>query len=110
MRGRRLWRAIVHSFELGPDELIVLESACRTLDLVVRMDAALIDAPLLVAGSMGQKREHPLISESRQQRANMARLLAQLKLPEPDILNVARQGTRSVTARTAAQARWAKHG
>lgn len=107
-RGRRLWREVVSDFDLGSDELILLESACRTLDLVVKIDAALLNESLLVAGSMGQQRENPLLSESRQQRAVLARLLLQLKLPEPDLLKDARSNVRSVDARRAAQARWSR--
>ena len=98
--GRRLWRDVVSAYELRPDELILLDSACRTADLVVRLEAAMEGQPLTVRGSMGQEREHPLLSEARQQRSLLARLFAQLKLPDADAEPVANQ------QRDAAMARW----
>ncbi|NYG05718.1 hypothetical protein BJ986_000205 [Phycicoccus badiiscoriae] len=93
--------------ELRPDEVLVLEHAARTVDLLARIDEALVSAPLTVKGSMGQIVEHPLVSESRAQRATLARLLAQLKLLDSDDARVvAVAGRRTSRARAAAQARW----
>ena len=100
--GRRLWKRVVSAYELRPDELVLLESACRTADLVVRLEAAMEGQPLTVRGSMGQQREHPLLSEARQQRGLLARLLAQLKLPDEGTV----PNKRSEQARHAAMARW----
>jgi len=52
---------------------------------------------------MGQQREHPPLSEARQQRGQLARFLAQLKLPDEDGLS-----STSTKARKAAQARWSR--
>lgn len=82
--ARGLWRSVLKAYNLRPDELVLLESACWTLDFVARLDAELVDAPLTVRGSMGQERENPLLSERRQQSAHLARLMAQLKLPDLD--------------------------
>jgi hypothetical protein len=57
--------------------------------------------PLVVKGSMGQEREHPLLSEARQQKGLMARLLAQIKLPDEQLPSI-----RTEQARHAAHARW----
>lgn len=65
---------------LRADEMLILESACRTLDLLARLDAALESAPLTVGGSAGQEREHPLLSEVRQHRALLAAHLRQLDI------------------------------
>jgi hypothetical protein len=106
-----LWRQTVDAYDLRVDERAVLENACRVTDTLARLDAALVDAPLTVAGSMGQQREHPLLSEARQQRALLGRLLAQLRLPDADDLGDLRARERSVHARRAAQSRWAQaHG
>ena len=91
---------------MRPDELIVLENAAKTIDLVAKLDLAMADQPLVVPGSQGQLREHPLLSEQRQQRALLARLLAQLKLPESDELDAFRGQQRQDSARSAARARW----
>lgn len=106
--GRRLWKRIVSAYELRPDEAFVLESACQTLDTATQLEDAMKGQPLMVKGSMGQMREHPLLSEARQQRALLARLLAQLKLPEEGTATRfdPRGMDRSLQARNAAQARW----
>lgn len=98
----RLWRRIVGVYELREDEL-VLEHACHAADTIALLEAGMKGAPLLVSGSMGQQREHPLLPEARQQRGQLARLLAQLKLPDEDRLS-----STSAKARKAAQARWAR--
>lgn len=104
--GRSLWRRITGDFELREDEITVLEAACRTFDTIARLDAELVDAPLTVPGSAGQLREHPLLSEVRQQRALLARLLHQLHLPDSEALGAYRGGQRSTQARAAAAKRW----
>lgn len=104
-QGRKLWRNVTKRYELRPDELILLEHAARTVDLVAGLESAMEGQPLTVKGSMGQEREHPLLSEARQQRALMARLLGQLKLPDEGVVDGL--GTaRSVAARDAARSRW----
>jgi hypothetical protein len=108
--GRSLWRRILADFGLREDEKTVLEAACRTADTIARLDAALVDAPLTVPGSAGQLREHPLLSEVRQQRALLGRLLHQLKLPEPEALGWYRDQQRTTQARTAARSRWGVSG
>lgn len=111
LHGRRMWKRVVSAYQLRPDELFVLDSACRTLDTASKLEAAMEGEPLLVKGSMGQMREHPLLSEARQQRALLARLLAQLKLPEDGTAEQYQTGPwsafdRSMNARNAARARW----
>jgi hypothetical protein len=86
---------------LRPDELVLLESAARTFDTIAELQAALVGQPLIVPGSLGQQREHPLISEIRLQRVSLARLLAQLRLPDDDTA----ASVRSTQARAAAFSR-----
>lgn len=105
--GGRLWKAMCADFEFRVDELVVLEAACRTVDALARIDAALVDAPLTVPGSMGQLREHPLLAEARQQRQGLARLLKQLDIPdEGSGMGAARAAARSSRGRHLASARW----
>jgi hypothetical protein len=101
--GKRLWRRIAAAYTLREDELFLLEQACRVADTLALLEAGMKGADLIVAGSMGQLREHPLLSEARQQRALLGRFLAQLKLPDEDGLT-----TASTQARKAAQARWTR--
>lgn len=103
--GRRFWKAVVKEYKLRPDEQIVLQSACKTIDQITELESAMVGQPLVTKGSMGQEREHPLLSEVRQQRALLARAVAQLKLPDPT------SGAKVNQQREAAQSRWAAaHG
>lgn len=104
--GARFWRAVTTENDLRPDEVVLLEAACRTIDTVAQLDEAMRDEPLTVRGSAGQLREHPLLSEARQQRLALSRLLRQLALPEPEEVAEVRDAVRARKARAAARARW----
>lgn len=106
-RGRRFWKEVVSAYELRLDELILLEYAAKTIDLLDDLDVAMTGQPLVTRGSMGQERENPLLSEARQQRAYLNRTLAQLDLP--DVGEAATFG-RINRHRAAAQTRWTHPG
>lgn len=110
--GRKLWREIARSgkYELRPDELRVLEDACREADLIDDLAAEAKGAPKMVRGSQGQDVINPLISELRQHRTALRSLLAALHLPDDDDGSVGAESSRSTGARKAAQARWGKTG
>ena len=101
--GKRLWKRITTAYELREDELVLLDQACRVADTLARLEDGMRGAPLIVTGSMGQQREHPLLSEARQQRALLGRLVAQLKIPDEGGIS-----NRSTQARKAAQVRWSR--
>jgi hypothetical protein len=94
--GRRLWRAAVAAFEFSGPELEVLRTLCTTVDELARIETGLSETnSLIVRGSTGQPRAHPLLEEARRHRAIVARLVAALDLPEPmaaPSLNVTRIG------------------
>ena len=111
--GRKLWRAIVSDWELRPDELAVLESACFEADLLRRLQDELADSPLTAKGSMGQLVEHPVSVALRQHRATQAQLLKQLRVPDRDedgdeepTVTQRKPMSRSEAAKKAAKARW----
>lgn len=112
-KARRIWRDILADHELRTDELRILEDACREVDLIERMEAALVkvddagelENPLVVKGSMGQPASSPLVQEIRQHRNTLKSLFAALNLPDEDHPS----STRSSAARDAAMARW-RHG
>ena len=54
--GAALWRDVLKAYELSPAELAVLARCCRTMDVLARIDAELIDSDLVVEGSVGQLR------------------------------------------------------
>lgn len=107
--GRSLWRSVTERYELRVDEAKVLEEACRTADLVALIDAQLAVDGLVVAGSMGQPRPNPLLTELRGHRQLLARLLAQLAIPDAEVPGVPAAPTSS-RAIKAARARWGSRG
>lgn len=103
-KARRLWNDITDYYDLRPDELRILEDACREVDLVERLESAMSKEELVVRGSMGQPVANGLLGELRAHRSILKGLLAQLKLPdEPGAGRI----SASTQARNAAQARWA---
>jgi hypothetical protein len=104
-KSGRFWRDVVGQYSLRPDELRILQDACRECDLIDMLRKEMARAPLYMKGSQGQTCVNPVITELRLHRATLAALLKQLKLPdEMDRVQV----PRSVGARAAAQIRWGK--
>lgn len=85
-KGKSLWHSIVTEYDLGPDDLRILEDACREADLIQRMDERIGEPTFRfeVKGSTNQTRTNPLIQEVRQHRTVLARLLGSLRLRELD--------------------------
>lgn len=108
--GAKLWRQISDpvKYELRPDELRILEDACREADLIDKLEAALKYADFMVTGSQGQDVINPMIPELRQHRATLTSMLLKLKLPddEPESGQTGGENPRSVSARAAANSRW----
>lgn len=110
--GAELWQRVVGEYELAPDELALLLQACRTVDELETMQAALAEGPLLVKGSTGQPRPSGLLAEVRAHRLALVKLLEQLALPEDG--EEAGKTPNQLRASKAAQTRWAlqraRHG
>lgn len=103
-RGLELWRSVLDSHELRPDEMRILEDACREVDLVELLEDALRGAPLTARGSQGQPVANPLVQEVRQHRSLVARLLGLLKLQaegqeEQDALDRSQKARRAALTR-----------
>ena len=105
-RGGKFWATISATYELSDSELELLVETCRLLDEIDALDAAVRVDGVTVLGSAGQVRVHPAVAEARSHRLALARLLAQLALPNEDGA-VIPTGT-ALRARKAAQTRWAK--
>ena len=90
-------------YELSSAELAVLGRCCRTVDVLARIDEELIGSDLVVEGSVGQLRAHPLLAVKAEQERVLDALLRALALPMPDE-DLGRR--RSPAASAAAQARW----
>lgn len=103
--AKTMWGDITRDFDLRADELVILEQACRTLDLVERLERAITDpnSHITAKGSKGQTIVNPLTQEIRQQRACLKTLLAGLGLNNAGDTG---EGSRSANARSLAMARW----
>ena len=108
VEGRRFWREVLSQYLLRPDEVAVLEHACRTLSLIAQLQTELDASGLMVKGSMGQDVANPLLAEIRQQRNLLRALMKQLAIPDEDGGDPG--ALRSINARKAARARWGGGG
>jgi hypothetical protein len=107
--GKRLWAAIAEPYVLTPAELANLAEACRTADELDRLEKAVRALPhIVVSGSTGQPKAHPLLAEVRAHRQLLERLTTALCLPNVD----QREGSTAAQrhARRAAVARWQQRG
>lgn len=107
--ARALWLGVTERWELRPDELRILEDACREATLVDKIEESLKGAELVTDGSTGQMRAHPLLPEVRQHRVAMTSLLSRLALPD-DEAEGRQDAARAEHARAAAIARWGRAG
>lgn len=103
-RAQELWISVTSTYRLRPDELVLLEEACREVDLIERIDARLRLGTITARGAWGAVAAHPLLAEIRQHRGVLARLLASLKLA--DVANQRPADSPSTKARRAANTRW----
>ncbi|MEV7264193.1 hypothetical protein AB0N38_11640 [Micromonospora aurantiaca] len=102
--GLALWAEVTEDFTLGPDEVGALREACRTVDELDDLRAALHGQPMTVSGSQGQPVAHPLLAEVRRHRETLAKLLDALALPAGD--EDAGMTPAQKRAQRAAQQRW----
>lgn len=107
-KARKFWRETVANYEVSAHEALLLEAACREIDIVERLQKELDGANLVVPGSMGQDTAHPLLMEVRMHRAAFAALIKQLALP--DVEDEKPSSPRSRQAQKAAEARWGRAG
>ena len=111
--GKALWRRILKRYDLDRYELEILTLACRQVDDVARLEQ-LIAKGLIVTGSKGQPRLSAAVTEVRQSRLAVARLLGQIAIPVgfdddgPEERPVS--SAASERGRRAARARWSGRG
>jgi hypothetical protein len=88
IEGKRLWETVTGEFSLAaePHKLRILFDACKTADLIKRLDDIAAKSPVTVRGSMGQEVIHPCIAQAQAARMQLAQLLARLNFapPEPE--------------------------
>ncbi len=106
--GRSLWRdpwrTLIDAYEFSPVEVAVLTAACRQADDVARLESVIASDGVIVEGSAGQPRLSAVVTEVRQGRLALARLLSDLAIPADD--DDTRSGSASVGASRAARVRW----
>lgn len=97
--GRTLWDSVTDQFELDPAELALLGQACLTLDELIRLEKAMKTADLLVEGSKGQPVSNPLLTQVREHRRLLDALCRSLALPVDGAqVGARRDGQRSKAA------------
>lgn len=79
--GQRLWQSVMDLYDLDMHEEILLLQACRTKDLLDRLDDELAITGTLITNTKGDNVTNPAIVESRLQSITLTRLLASLRLP-----------------------------
>lgn len=102
-RGTAFWVELHGVLEFNPKETALLAEACRTLDTIDALAAAVESDGLTTTGSMGQTVVHPAVPELRQQQAGFNRLMSAINLPDDDD---AAERFRTARAHAGADARW----
>lgn len=115
-RAKRVWTRTLDNYELREDEMSLLTDFCMEITIVDSLQAALVDAPLMVRASHGGEAINPIYSELRMHRQAAMSLWKALKLPELDAGEETQDNervtpmSREESGRKAANARWAKRG
>jgi hypothetical protein len=106
-RGRGLWLEVQRRFELDPIEEQLLRELCRAVDRADVIAAQLDSAQLVVAGSTGQPRVHPLLGALQAQEKLIDRLCTSLGVSAP---GTAGEGRPRGHPSKAQRVRWARAG
>ncbi len=115
--GTALWEQITgaYNFTAAVEQLYNLEAACRTADVVARLQDVVDSAQVLTTrGSQGQEVAISALAELRQYRNLMISYVKAMQLPADEDTDSAwspsghKPMSRSASARKAAQARWAR--
>jgi hypothetical protein len=77
-KARRLWREVVDTFELMPNELPLLTEVVRCVERLEQLEDVVQEEGVMGADG----RPHPALVEARQQQIILGRLLTTLRLPE----------------------------
>lgn len=81
-RARRLFKAVVAEYELTPSQLELFILACREFSTSENCDKLIQNDGLTVQDRFGQTQPHPLLSQSRNAKANALKLLRSIGLTE----------------------------
>lgn len=106
--GKKLWLDCAPpKYEMRPDELRLLTECCREVDIIDRLEDALRDDDLMVAGQgLRNMVVNPLVSELRQHRATLTTMFRALALPDTSSGIAQKRQLVSEQNTKAARARW----
>lgn len=79
-RGEAVWRAVMTAFELQAHETALLVEICRTVDLLDRLQALVLDQGEVLPWGDGV-RANPALVELRQHRLVLSRMITSLGIP-----------------------------
>jgi hypothetical protein len=79
--GADLWKRITGAYVIDVYEAPLLAAACRQADDVARLEEIIASDGVIVKGSTGQPRLSGAVTEVRQGRLALAKLLGELRLP-----------------------------
>ena len=105
--GKKLWRDIVADFDFTGEahKRRILIDACKTADVIARLEAEAEAQPITTRGSMGQEVISPTLAAAQQARTQLAQLLSKLALPASEEEQAAKQDRISAVRRRAAKLR-----
>lgn len=106
--GLKLWMDCAPpKYEMRPDELRLLTECCREVDIIDRLEDALRNDDLMVAGQgLRDMKVNPLVSELRQHRATLTTMFRALALPDTTSGVAQKRQLVSEQNTKAARARW----
>ena len=102
--GRALWRDLHDDLDFDPHERVLVTQACKQADLVDQLEQVISSDGLTITGSAGQPRLHGAVTELRQCRLALGRLIAMLNIPSGEEQLTPAQ----IRGRNAAEARYAR--
>lgn len=86
--GRAVWRQIVddlpEGWELDGRERRLLTLACRQADDLAALERSIAKHGAMTVGASGQAKLNPAVTEARQARLAVARVLGQIGLPDEE--------------------------
>lgn len=108
--GTKLWLDCAPpKYTMRPDELRLLTECCREVDIIDRLEDALRDDDLMVAGQgLRNMVVNPLVSELRQHRATLTTMFRALQLPDSSSGVAQKRQLVSEQNTKAARTRWDK--
>lgn len=101
--GRGFWDEITAAYELRPDERVLLEQACQTMDLIADLERV-----IETARERGVVPPGKVLTELRGHRVTLVRLVRALELPDPadTAASSAAARLKSARGRAIVDARW----